>query len=148
MIWHPYAQGRGWNHGGIYKYILWGRKATLTRVCVVTPPVWADTGLTSQIPDLELQILVRHCFNIEADCGYCRDDFADLQSAQNRLMKEVATLIINCSSENDSMSKLMLRFLVLFTGWYHGPVQDGSFACAVETKDEDSSFFRPKQSRK
>ena len=36
-------------------------------VWVVAPPVWPDASLATQVPDLELDVLVGHCLHIEAN---------------------------------------------------------------------------------
>lgn len=33
------------------------------------PPQWPDLVLSSDVPDVEFDVLVGHSFNVEADCG-------------------------------------------------------------------------------
>lgn len=35
---------------------------------VVASPIWSDTGLSAEIPYLEVDVLVGDCFNVETDC--------------------------------------------------------------------------------
>jgi len=50
------------------------------RLCVreVASPVWSNTCLTTEIPDLELDVLVVDCFHIETNGWDCRHDLSDL----------------------------------------------------------------------
>lgn len=48
------------------------------RIREVTPPIWPNARLPSEIPNLKLYVLVLDGLNIETDGGYRRDHFPNL----------------------------------------------------------------------
>ena len=54
------------------------------------PPQWPDFVLSSHIPDVELDILVGDCFDVEADCGYRGDVLVQFEFVEDCWMEEVS----------------------------------------------------------
>jgi len=59
------------------------------RVAVVAAPVGPDGRLPTQVPDVEVEVLVRHGLDVEADRGNRGDDLADLEAVEERRFARV-----------------------------------------------------------
>ena len=52
-------------------------------VLEVVLPQRPDLGLAAHVPDGEVDVLVLHALHVEADCGDCGDDLAELQFVED-----------------------------------------------------------------
>lgn len=81
------------------------RRVSHLCVWVVAAPVWPDAGLSTQVPDLELDILVRHSLHIETD-GCRAESLSDLElearplefARTDRYAVPDQTLLGNCTT--------------------------------------------------
>ena len=53
------------------------------RVLEVVAPEWSDLVLTADVPNRERDVLVLDRLDVEADCGDCGDDLAELQFVED-----------------------------------------------------------------
>ena len=59
------------------------------------PPQWTDLILTTDIPDIEFDILVGHALDVESDCGDSGDILVEFQFIQNGLNHQLSVCNVN-----------------------------------------------------
>lgn len=59
------------------------KESTHLRSSIVVPPQRTDLVLSSDVPDIELYVLVRHGLDVEADCGDCGHGLVELEFVED-----------------------------------------------------------------